>query len=227
MMLKELNHTVPKDILDKAMAEFSYSDFKTPINEPTGNFFYSPWTIRPEFRDTIWESILQTLPYPIGEARLINLKYGVCYQSHADIDDRYHLNIQGDISALINLETNTMYPVTTDGKWYEMDASSRHSAANFGYVERIQLVVRKLLNKNNVSNPTMVVIKSKTDNEFSNRFLFDNHLSGLLNIYNKNNIITDFNPTSKEVKLCINSDYISELESKMSENFYILRNNND
>jgi len=225
-MMRKTTHTVPDVLIDKAQQEFAFNGFKTPINKPTGNFFYDPWEIKEEFKGTVWDDILKTLPYTVGEARLINLKYGVCYQSHADIDDRYHLNIQGDMSYLVNLDNDTMHRITNDGYWYELDAGPRHSAMNVGYVERIQLVVRKLLSRNTVDNPIKITITSTSDNVDENRFRFDNTVSSLLNRYNKEGIISDFFPTLDIVTLTINNEYVEELTKALPSNFMI-RNNND
>ncbi len=224
-MLVKTNHSVPLHLLKTAREEFNFSEFRTSINKPTGNFFYDPWEIKDEFKNTIWEQLLDTLPYTVGEARVINLKMGTCYQSHSDIDDRYHLNIQGDISYLVNLDTDTMHRVNNDGFWYDLDAGFRHSAVNFGVEYRLQLVVRKLLLKNVVSNPINIIIKSPLSNVDRTRFLFDNHLSGVLNKYNKNNVINNFSPAvdGLSVSMTIDSDYISELESLLPPNFYIER----
>jgi hypothetical protein len=222
-MLVKTNHSVPLHLLMTAKEEFNFTDFRTSINKPTGNFFYDPWVIKDEFKNTVWEKLLDSLPYQVGEARLINLEMGKCYQSHSDIDDRYHLNIQGDISYLVNLDTETMYRITNDGFWYDLDAGPRHSAVNMGVEYRIQLVVRKLLLKNNVANATDITIKSSMSNSNRIRFLFDDQLSGILNKYNKNSIINNFSPATDglSVSMTIDSNYIDELQSLLPSNFYI------
>lgn len=224
-MLVKTNHTVPLNLLKTAREEFNFSEFRTSINKPTGNFFYDPWEIKDEFKDSVWAQLLDTLPYQVGEARVINLKMGTCYQCHSDIDDRYHLNIQGDISYLVNLDTDTMYRINNDGVWYDLDAGPKHTAINVGVEYRIQLVVRKLLLKNEVVNPINIVIKSPLSNVDRTRFMFDNHLSGILNKYNKTNVISKFSPAvdGLSVSMTINRDYINELESLLPTNFYIER----
>lgn len=224
-MLVKTNHSVPLHLLKTAREEFNFSEFRTSINKPTGNFFYDPWEIKDEFKNTIWEQLLDTLPYTVGEARVINLKMGTCYQSHSDIDDRYHLNIQGDISYLVNLDTDTMHRVTNDGFWYDLNAGFKHSAVNVGVEYRLQLVVRKLLLKNIVNNPIDIIIKSPLSNVDRTRFMFDNHLSGILNKYNKTGVISNFTPRvdGLSVTMTIDSDYINELESLLPTDFYIER----
>ena len=118
------------------------------LNQPTGHWLYDPYEVKKEWRDTEFGKLLSVLPFEIGEARLMRLSAGACYCAHADIDDRYHLNITGDNSILINLENYEIFKMFKDGIWYEMDAGIIHSAVNFGQEDRYQLVVRKLLKKN-------------------------------------------------------------------------------
>ena len=132
--------SIPQDV--------AFNDEKIYLNAPTGDFFYDPWKIKDEYKNTYWDDVLQTLDFEIGEARIIKLSVGECYLQHADIDDRYHLNITGDNSILINLENYEIFKIFKDGIWYEMDAGIIHSAVNFGQEDRYQLVVRKLLKKN-------------------------------------------------------------------------------
>jgi len=121
---------------------------RTTINKPTGNFFYDPWELKDEYKGTVWQTLYDSLPVTKGEARIIVLGPGQAYQSHADIDDRYHLNILGDESFLIDLMREQMHKLNQDGIWYDMDAGFLHTAANFGRRARVQLVIRKLLKKN-------------------------------------------------------------------------------
>ena len=60
------------------------------LNEPTNDFFYDPWKIKDNYKNTPFETVLSVLPNH-GEARIIKLTEGECYLAHADIDDRYHM----------------------------------------------------------------------------------------------------------------------------------------
>jgi len=122
-MLKPTNFTVDTHLFQKACTLLPAEGMKTSINQPTGNFFYDPWILKEEYKGTVWETLYNSLPVSKGESRIIILDPGQCYQIHADIDDRYHLNILGDNSYLINLVQETMHPLTQDGIWYDMDAS--------------------------------------------------------------------------------------------------------
>lgn len=220
-MLEKTDYTVESSLLNLAVTESNGLEFKHSINEPTGDFFYDPWIIKNEYKDTVWEKILETLPNNIGEARIITLDNGKCYLSHSDIDDRYHLNISGQYSYLINLDTNTMHPLIADGVWYSMNAGPRHSAVNFGSINRIQLVVRKLLTKNNLSNPVSVKIYYSGSDKNGVRFIFDDVISPWLNKANKDKIITDFSHNHNDVRFKIENNKLEEFKKLLPENFKI------
>lgn len=220
-MLTKLEYSVPIDLLKEAANNLPSDDFRFIINNPTGDFFYDPWEIKEDFKDTVWDKILKTLPFDIGEARIITLKYGNCYQSHGDIDDRYHLNISAHYSYLVNLDTDTMYKLLTDGIWYEMDASPRHSAVNFGYHNRIQLVVRKLLNRNQLKSPVKINIHYAGNNIDVVRFTFDDILSPWLNRANKDGIINNFKYKDNKVYFDIDEYAIKDLENVLPKDFVV------
>jgi hypothetical protein len=209
MMLTKTGYTVPKELMDRTSIDPKSIDEKFTINTPTGNFFYDPWEIKPEFKNTIWNEILETLPYPKGEARLLVLDSGKNYFGHADIDDRWHLNICGTYSFLVDLDTNMLHKTDNDMTWYLMDAGRLHSAANFGDKPRVQLVVRKLLNR---STKDLVSIQiTPTKKSFDTRYRFDQTLSPWLNRASKNGDIDNFQITSNGVQLDLAVDRINEL----------------
>lgn len=218
-MLTKLHYTVSKNLIQDALLSVPPTDFRLTINEPTGRFFYDPWEIKPEYKDTAWEKILNTLPAEFGEARIIGLKAGECYQCHSDIDDRYHLNLSGSESFIINIDSQEMFETTQDGFWYEMDASPRHSAANFGQVVRVQLVVRKLLTPNILSNPIDVKITPTRLDQNNARFFFDQTISVWLNYANKNNLITAFNYAPTCVSFTIEKIAIEDLKDILYPEF--------
>ena len=103
-MLNKTNYSINPELLQNIIAYIDTESDRSAINQPTGNFFYDPWEIKPEFRDTIWETIYDSLPKAKGEARIIRLTSGEGYVAHADIDDRFHLNLIGNNAFLIDLE---------------------------------------------------------------------------------------------------------------------------
>lgn len=195
-------------------------DFKLPLNQPTGDFFYDPWIIKDEYRDTVWEKLLSTLPSNVGEARLIRLQPGQAYRSHADIDDRYHFNIQGERSFVIYTDANLIYSQEESNYWMDMNAGELHSAVNTGRIDRIQLVVRKLLYKNLLKDPVQVKI---TLNEFKPdyRYVFDEYYSPWLNTANKKGIINAFVYNNDCILFDIEKSYLDELKSINTSYFNI------
>lgn len=218
-MLTLTQYNISNEILQEAKLSVPCDSGKLTINMPTGRFFYDPWQIKEEYQNTVWDKILKTLPFDIGEARLIVLEGGHCYQSHSDIDDRYHLNIEGIYSFLVDLDTTKMYPTNADGMWYEMDTSPRHSAVNFGNINRVQLVVRKLLQENVIDNPLNVKISYIGDCPLDARFIFDDVVSKWLNYANKNSIITNFDHTLENVFLTICQASFNELKKVLPDDF--------
>jgi hypothetical protein len=218
-MLVKLPYSVPNNIIEEALHFTVQTEFRTDINEPSGRFFYDPWEIKEEYRGTVWEKILQTLPFRVGQARIIILKSGTCYTAHADIDDRYHLNIQGEQSYIIDIENNKLHPLMSDGCWWEMDAGRIHSASNFGRYDRIQLVVRKLLEDTVLTDPVSIKIFSDNFNQDDARFLFDNTVSEWLNRANKEKKISEFSFDGRHAYFKIERNFINGLKLILIDGF--------
>lgn len=193
-MLTPLNYQVSKDLLDIAVNNLPSVDSRLSLNKPKGRFFYDPWEIKKEFENTVWQKILETLPHPIGEARLIKLATQSCYTGHADIDDRWHLSLINQQSYLIDLDKKIMHAIENPGQWYSMDASKRHTAANFGNCDRIQLVVRQLLPMHTLLDPVRFTIENNIEIEDS-RYIFDDVISPQLNILVKKKYISNVSTT--------------------------------
>lgn len=223
-MIRKTNYGAPQDLIGRLKDEISFDRFKHSINQPTGDFFYDPWIIKDEFRGTVWDEILKTLPSLRGEARIIVLKQNDCYSSHCDIDDRWHLNIASKAAYIINLDTEQMFKLKTDGIWYDMDASFRHTAVNFGNRPRIQLVVRKLLIRSNRQDLVNITITSNLNNLDDARYEFDNSISSLLNKVNKKNSINNFIYNEKMVSMNIAPEYLKELRDLTNGNFRVTIN---
>ena len=218
-MLTKLDYTVSQTLLQEAASNSLLEEGKTTINKPTGDFFYDPWKIKDEYKDTVWESIIKTLPIDIGEARIINLYPATCYQAHSDIDDRYHLNLSGEECYLIDLNNNCLHKLITDGYWYEMNAGKLHSAGNFGRLHRTQLVVRKLLISAELLDPVTVRITSSGISNDSARFLFDQTISSWLNYANKEKLISNFKFNQTNVEFSIERQQLMHLQNILINNF--------
>lgn len=217
-MITQTPYSVSLDLIRKAKDYVKPDDFRISINEPTNRFFYDPWKIKEEYKNTIWEEILSTLPIDIGEARIVQLKHGTCYMSHCDIDDRLHLGIEGQYSYLIDIDAKQMHEVAPDGKWSEMNTGVRHVAANFGSITRTQVVVRKLLNDVNIDHPVKIKITPICENP---RFEFDDIISPWLNRLNKLFLLRNFQPFENGVYFEMHKSKLSELDLFPKDKFII------
>ncbi len=220
-MLTKTTYTIPVDILHQAADCLPNDTFRSTINQPTGNFFYDPWELKEEYKGTVWETIYQSLPVTVGEARIVNLAPATCYQTHADIDDRYHLNISGEECYLIDLDSKEMHKLSTDGIWYEMDAGRLHSATNFGRLLRTQIVIRKLLVNPTLEDADSIKITSSGYSKDDARFIFDNTLSNWLNSANKQGHIKDFKFGSNEVTFKLSQTVLDDLKAHAAIGFHI------
>jgi hypothetical protein len=220
-MLTKTNYTVDTTLFQEACMNLPSQVMKTAINSPTGNFFYDPWILKDEFKGTVWETLYDSLPTPKGESRIIILDPGQSYQSHADIDDRYHLNISGDKCFLIDLVREQMHKLSSDGIWYDMNAGFHHTATNFGRTSRIQLVVRKLLKRGNLINPVQLKITSKNYTNDHSRFIFDNVLSPWLNGINKQGQMDDLMFDGSTVSFKLENTELDQLMEKAGDDFLI------
>lgn len=192
-MIRETIYSVELADIKEAVNAIPEND-RTTINKPVSSYFYDEWELKDEYKGTIWEKIYNSLPFPKGEARLITLDRATNYYSHADIDDRWHLNIRGEYSYLIDLDNDVMHLVVEDGIWYDMDAGRLHVAANFGSIPRTQLVVRQLLTHCNLKDPVRVTVTiDMKDIDTDARYRFDHKLSPWLNRANKRGLIDNFN----------------------------------
>ena len=216
-MITPLEFKITADMLESMIGEIPFIDFKLTINNPTGDFFYDPWEISSKFKGTIWEKVLSTLPYKLGEARLIKLPKKECYMAHADIDNRWHLPIVSGKSFLVDLENKVMHtlrPLT----WHYMDAGKDHSAVNFGGDDRVQLVIRELLTNAKLKNPKQVIIKPKDNPPNHIRYIFDYVYSPILNKLNYSGKMNSFKIAGNSVMFNTEQDVIIPTH----ENFLIL-----
>lgn len=220
-MISSTNYILDTDILQSAIRCIPDIDFKLPLNEPTDDFFYSPWKIKTEFKNTVWEDVLDSLPELHGEARLIKLDPGTCYYAHADIDDRWHLSLQAEQAFLIDIHNEKMHKIDVDGRWYNFEATNIHSAANFGNIPRVQLVVRKLLHKNKLHSPVYIKLTLKKFRH-DYRYLFDHAISPWLNKANKNSWLTDFKMDNDSVTFLIEGNQIDNLSKIMPTDFELI-----
>ena len=221
-MLALTNYTIDPKLFQEALYSLPKDGMKTTINEPTGNFFYDPWVLKAEYKGTVWETLYNSLPVVKGEARIIILDPNSCYQKHADIDNRYHLNISGEECYLIDLVREQMHLLEQDGIWYNMDAGILHTATNFGRRHRVQLVVRHLLKKNKLVNPIEVSLSTTIANTNDARFIFDSHVSPMLNEANQLGFINNFTQGDVSITFNIEQDKLESFKRALPEEFKII-----
>jgi hypothetical protein len=210
-MIAQTNYLVNDKIKKELKSADIDVNFKLPLNEPTGDFFYDAWTIKEEYKGTVWDKLVSTLPSNIGEARLIKLEPGQAYRSHADMDDRYHFNIQGERSFVLYTDANLIYPQVESNYWFDMNAGELHSAVNTGRIDRIQLVVRKLLNQNILIDPVHITMTLTTFTP-DYRYVFDEFYSPWHNAANKNGIVNSFVYNTNYVSFNIESSHLEEFK---------------
>jgi hypothetical protein len=99
-----------------------------------------------------------------------------------------------------------------------MDTGKRHSAVAIGETVRLQLVVRKLLQKNKLRSPIDITVIGGGNNI---RFNFDNTISPWLNQKNKQGVISDFsaNLESGKVMFKLEEKLLSELDAVLPAQF--------
>lgn len=144
MLFSKTNFAVSDEILKEAQAIIETMPHAHCLNHPTGDKLTDPWELNDEHKGTVWEKLLASINEPIGEARLIRLSPKQCYQKHTDPANRYHLNITGSDSYLIDLTSLQMYPYVNDKQWWYLDATIPHTAGNFGTTDRWHVIVVKL-----------------------------------------------------------------------------------
>lgn len=219
-MLSQLSYSVNRRIVEFCTNQCRADQGKIILNRPLGNFFYDCWAIKDEYLGTPWEELLNTLPFKIGEARVIKLAPGETYMSHADIDDRWHLNLTGEQSYLIDLNDQKMYQLKSDRYWYHMDAGKLHVAANFGSIDRFQIVIRHLLNHSTKSDLLdMFITPSRPQHDY--RYKFDKIISPFLNRQNKLGNLKDFKFEQDTVMFKISRPEIEKLNDIITDDFKI------
>jgi hypothetical protein len=219
-MIKLTRWQCPKGLIEQALAKSPIEGNRITLNTPTGNFFYDPWVIKDEYKGTLWEEILDTLPYTIGEARVITLEPNQSYMAHADIDNRWHLNLSGEHSYLIDLDSREMYKQHVDNHWRYMFADRIHTAGNYGSIARKQLVVREPLKHSQFTNLVHVEITPAYEqNDY--RYQFDNIISPWLNLKNQEGTLDNFVYQETVVSFSIAEHVKEELTEFITTRFNI------
>ncbi|HBY66921.1 MAG TPA: hypothetical protein DEG69_03610 [Flavobacteriaceae bacterium] len=184
---------------------------KNVLTKPRGDFFYDPHILDEQYKGTEIEKVLDLIPMH-GEARVIVMEPGQSYSAHADVDDRWHLTLDADESYLVDRKNQKMYKLVADGTLYLMDSGRLHTASNYGYKPRYQLVIRKRLKGRILDNPVYFNL-TLIDPPYNARYLFDKSFSILLNRLEKEEKITNFKKISdKEIEFVIESEQITRIK---------------
>lgn len=219
MFLKKTNFYFPIQEIISLLDNIDWDDKnRCAINYKTGNWLYDKYEIYDCWKNTKFEDLLNSIPYNIGEARLMKLDPGDCYRSHADADDRLHINIRSNpYSFLINLNDNEMHQLVDDNYLYYMDGSYIHTAANFGSIPRIQLVIRVRLQRHELNNGCNVIIKF-TNPPNNLRYLLDQSISPLINKMCKSGEIGFFDLiTSDSIILYIDKSALKKIQTQLDK----------
>jgi hypothetical protein len=211
----------PEGLIEQALKEHPVSGEGTVLNEPTGDFFYDTWTIKDLYKDTIWQQVLDTMPMSIGQARIIKLDPGESYMAHADIDNRWHLNLTGEQAYLIDLDNKVMHECTRDNRWAYMDASRIHVAANYGSIPRLQLVVREPLRNSRVSVALVSISIEAAYEQHDFRYKFDKIFSPFLNRANQKYKLADFAHTTFSLSFKLERELLEKFKELVTPEFKV------
>ena len=191
------------------------------LNEPTGDFFYDTWKIKDIYKDTLWQQVLDTMPMSIGQARIIKMEPGDSYMAHADVDNRWHLNLTGEQAYLVDLDDQVMYKCERDNRWAYMDASRIHAATNYGSIPRLQLVVREPLRNSRQPIDLVSISIEAAYEQHDFRYKFDKIFSPFLNKANQRYKLADFAHTTFSLTFKLERELLEEFEKLITSEFKV------
>ena len=212
----------PEGLIEQALKEHPVTGEDTVLNEPTGDFFYDRWEIKDLYKDTVWQQVLDTMPMSIGQARIIKLEPGESYMAHADIDNRYHLNLSGEQAYLIDLDEKVMYECVRDNRWAHMDASRIHAATNYGSIPRLQLVVREPLRNSRQLTDLVSISIEPAYKQHDFRYKFDKIFSPFLNRDNQKYKLADFAHTEFSLTFKLERELLEKFKQLITPEFKVI-----
>lgn len=220
-MITKQQWQCPAGLIEQALKEYPVSDKVAVLNESTGDFFYDSWQIKALYKGTVWQQVLDTLPYTIGQARVIKLEPGESYMAHADIDNRWHLNLTGEQAYLVNLDDKVMYECVRDNHWTYMDASRTHAATNYGSIPRLQLVVREPLRRSREPIDLVSVGIEAAYEQHDFRYKFDKVFSSFLNKANQQYKLADFAHSEYSLSFQLEKELIDQFKTFVTPEFKV------
>lgn len=212
----------PDGLIEEALKEHSVTGEDTVLNEPTGDFFYDRWEIKDLYKGTRWQQVLDTMPMSIGQARIIKLEPGDSYMAHADIDNRWHLNLTGEQAYLIDLDNKVMHECVRDNRWAYMDASRIHAATNYGSIPRLQLVVREPLRRSRQPINLVNIVMEPAYEQHDFRYKFDKIFSPFLNRANQKYKLADFSHTTFSLSFKLEHELLEEFKQLVTSEFKVI-----
>jgi hypothetical protein len=219
-MIKKQHWQCPEGLIEQALKECPITG-STVLNEPTGDFFYDIWQIKDLYKDTLWQQVLDTLPMSIGQARIIKMEPGDSYMAHADIDNRWHLNLTGEQAYLIDLDNKVMHECVRDNHWAYMDAGRIHAATNYGSVPRLQLVVREPLRCSRQPVDLVSISMEAAYEQHDFRYKFDKVFSPFLNRANQKFKLADFAHTTFSLRFKLERELLEEFKKLITPEFKV------
>ncbi len=219
-MIKKQHWQCPEGLIEQALKECPITG-STALNEPTGDFFYDIWQIKDLYKDTLWQQVLDTLPMSIGQARIIKMEPGDSYMAHADIDNRWHLNLTGEQAYLIDLDNKVMHECVRDNHWAYMDAGRIHAATNYGSVPRLQLVVREPLRCSRQPVDLVSISMEAAYEQHDFRYKFDKVFSPFLNRANQKFKLADFAHTTFSLRFKLERELLEEFKKLITPEFKV------
>jgi len=213
--------TCPEGLIEQALNEHPIAE-SIVLNEPTGDFFYDNWQIKDLHKDTLWERVLNSMPMSIGQARIIKIEPGTSYMAHADIDNRWHLNLTGEQAYLIDLDEKVMYECERDNRWAYMDASRIHAATNYGSIPRLQLVVREPLRNSRQPVDLVSISMAPAYEQHDFRYKFDKIFSPFLNRANQKYKLANFAHTTLSSTFKLERELLEEFEKLVTPEFKVI-----
>jgi len=220
-MITKLLWQCPAELIEQALKECPIPAEASVLNEPTGDFFYDEWKIKDLFKNTLWKDVLDTLPCTIGQARIIKLEPGESYMAHADIDNRWHLNLTGEQAFLVDLDNKIMHECIRDNHWSYMDAGRIHAATNYGSIPRLQLVVREPLQRNRQTIDLVSIQMEPAYEQYDFRYKFDKIFSPFLNRANQKYKLSDFAHTTSSLTFKLERELLDEFKQLITPEFKV------
>lgn len=157
----------------------------------------------------------------IGQARIIKMEPGESYMAHADIDNRWHLNLTGEQAYLIDLDEKVMYECVKDNRWAYMDASQIHAATNYGSIPRLQLVVREPLRRSRQPVDLVSIGMEPAYEQHDFRYKFDKIFSPFLNRANQKYKLSDFSHTTFCLTFKLERELFDEFKQLLTPEFKV------